>query len=254
MVGKKNGEVTPWSAHLHPRILPNGWPPIPISAMVKLHMCCHPTLGPTSSVYNFLWIQIDDHQKRNWVEKNQPFDDVCFYFPYSSSWIYHQKSPFFMVKSNVLTMAHIIQGAEWGPRPTSRCSPLVVKVPWTTPLSAWCLWENQWLKINLDPSKKWMFTGTYPSVNRVSMDMDMEHPQFLGHRGNPWISVAISNYKLSLYPLLTDQYTAFDGVSWFGHYSVIFSLVHLLCAPTNSMLWCYKLDINHVWSPVKWMH
>ena len=94
MVGKKKGEVTPWSAHLHPRILPNGWPPIPISAMVKLHMCCHPTLGPTSSVYNFLWIQIDDHQKRNWVEKNQPFDDVCFYFPYSSSWIYHQKSPF----------------------------------------------------------------------------------------------------------------------------------------------------------------
>ena len=28
------------------------------------------------------------------------------------------------------------------------------------------------------------------------MDMDMEHPQFLGHRGNPWISTAISNCKL----------------------------------------------------------
>lgn len=148
-----------------------------------------------------------------------------------------------MLKSNVLTMAHIIQGAEWGPRPTSRCSPLVVKVPWTTPLSAWCLWENQWLKINLDPSKKWMFTGTYPSVNRFSMDTDMEHPQFLGHQGNPWISTAISKYKLSLYPLLTDQYTTFDGVSWFGHYSVIFGLLHLLCAPTNAMLWCYKVDI-----------
>lgn len=237
-----------------PEFFPTAGPPSPYLpwssyiCVVIPHWAQH-HLYITSYEYRLMTIK-----KRNWVEKNQPFDDVCFYFPYSSSWIYHQKSPFFMVKSNVLTMAHIIQGAEWGPRPTSRCSPLVVKVPWTTPLSAWCLWENQWLKINLDPSKKWMFTGTYPSVNRVSMDMDMEHPQFLGHRGNPWISVAISNYKLSLYPLLTDQYTAFDGVSWFGHYSVIFSLVHLLCAPTNSMLWCYKLDINHVWSPVKWMH
>lgn len=84
--------------------------------------------------------------KKKLGRKKPTFWWCLLLFPISS-WIYHQKSPFFMVKSNVLTMAHIIQGAEWGPRPTSRCSPLVVKVPWTTPLSAWCLWENQWLKM-----------------------------------------------------------------------------------------------------------
>ena len=116
----------------------------------------------------------------------------------------------------------------------------------------WWLWIipsfptwNAPVNISTYPSKKWMSTGRYPSVNHGYGTQFRDHPQGESH--------GFSTNEAMDFPLIDSLHRVpWSVLVW----PLIFCIKRrgLSSVSSHKFNGCCKIDIKYVWSPVKWMH